>query len=244
MRNTTCDILASKIGGQLELTGSCTFDSGVARCGRRGGLAIANIPLVTQFRVLGLGNLDVVPFVVVPIIGCDLNGIAHLCRAATIGKPVATRVNNFDRVDSNVCRARRGRGNVVGVPLLRSDRCRCSILSTSDIVCRRAFVACGIRGGVRGIRAVLGSGAIRASIGNRALAGSRALARRCRLRHGIGNALGALGPHLGRRGAKGHRKGQERYQTALGHAAHDRPIATPRGALALVLKHIHLSPIV
>ena len=87
--------------------------------------------------------------------------------------------------------------------------------------------------------------AVRAGIGgSSALVGRRALATRRSLSHGIGNALSALGPKLRRRGAKSHGKSQERHQTALGYATGNRSMATPRGALALVLKHIHLSPIV
>ena len=74
--------------------------------------------------------------------------------------------------------------------------------------------------------------------------GPRALTRRRSLSHSLGNALGALGPQLSRRGAKGHREGQECHQAALSYTACNRATAMQRGALALVLKHIHLSPIV
>ena len=88
--------------------------------------------------------------------------------------------------------------------------------------------------------------AARIEVGSRACRGlTRAvLGRRCRLRHGLGNALGALGPKLRRRSSKSHGKSQERHQTALGYTACNRATAMQRGALALVLKHIHLSPIV
>ena len=74
--------------------------------------------------------------------------------------------------------------------------------------------------------------------------GPRALTRCRSLSHSLGNALGALGPQLSRCGAKGHREGQECHQAALGYTACNRATAMQRGALALVLKHIHLSPIV
>ena len=70
------------------------------------------------------------------------------------------------------------------------------------------------------------------------------LARRRSLSHSLGNALGALGPQLSRRGAESHREGQECHQAALGYTACNRATAMQRGTLALVLKHIHLSPIV
>ena len=77
-----------------------------------------------------------------------------------------------------------------------------------------------------------------------ALVGRRALAARRSLSHSLGNTLGVLGPKLRRCGTKSHGKSQERHQTALGYAAGNRSMTTPRGALALVLKHIHLSPTV
>ena len=70
------------------------------------------------------------------------------------------------------------------------------------------------------------------------------LARRRSLSHSLGDAVGALGPQLSRCGAKGHREGQECHQAALGYTARNRAMAMQRGALTLVLKHIHLSPIV
>lgn len=81
-----------------------------------------------------------------------------------------------------------------------------------------------------------------------ALVGSTArrrctLVRRRSLSHSLGNALGALGPQLSRRGAKGHREGQECHQAALSYTARNRATAM-RDALALVHKHIHLSPTV
>lgn len=110
---------------------------------------------------------------------------------------------------------------------------------------RRAFVAscCLCCGGtscrraprIRNLGAALLSGTARKRC---------VLARRRSLSHSLGNALGALGPQLSRRGAKGHREGQECHQAALGYTACNRATAMHRGALALVLKHIHLSPIV
>lgn len=94
--------------------------------------------------------------------------------------------------------------------------------------CRRAL-------GIRNLGAALLSGTARRRC---------TLVRRRSLSHSLGNALGAFGPQLCRRGAKSHGKSQERHQTALGYAAGNRSIRTPRGALALVHKHIHLSPTV
>ena len=93
--------------------------------------------------------------------------------------------------------------------------------------CRRAL-------GIRNLGAALLSGTARKRC---------VLARRRSLSHSLGNALGALGPQLSRRGAKGHREGQECHQAALGYTACNRATAM-RDALALVLKHIHLSPTV
>ena len=109
---------------------------------------------------------------------------------------------------------------------------------------RRAFVAscCLCSGGtscrraprIRNLGAALLSGTARKRC---------VLAWRRSLSHSVGNALGALGPQLRRRGAKGHREGQECHQAALGYAARNCATAM-RDALALVLKHIHLSPTV
>ena len=93
--------------------------------------------------------------------------------------------------------------------------------------CRRAL-------GIRNLGAALLSGTARKRC---------VLARRRSLSHSLGNALSALGPQLSRRGAKGHREGQECHQAALGYTACNRATAM-RDALALVLKHIHLSPTV
>ena len=110
---------------------------------------------------------------------------------------------------------------------------------------RRAFVAscclcsggtsCRRAPGIRNLGAALLSGTARKRC---------VLAWRRSLSHSVGNALGTLGPQLSRRGAKGHREGQECHQAALCHAARDYATATKRGTLALVLKHIHLSPTV
>ena len=110
---------------------------------------------------------------------------------------------------------------------------------------RRAFVAscclcCGCTScrralGIRNLGAALLSGTARKRC---------VLAWRRSLSHSVGNALGTLGPQLSRRGAEGHREGQECHQAALCHAARDYATATKRGTLALVLKHIHLSPTV
>ena len=143
-----------------------------------------------------------------------------------------------------------------GVLLLRSSRRRRRVLGLSCVVCggvstirgtRSCALTCvgAIGSSVTGTRAVLRSSTVRTGIGgSSAIVGCRALAARRSLSHGLGNALGALGPKLRRRGAKSHGKSQERHQTALGYATGNRSMTTPRGALALVLKHIHLSPTV
>lgn len=124
--------------------------------------------------------------------------------------------------------------------------CRRRLLARGRALpCRRAFVAsCRLSCGgtscrraprIRKLGAALLSGTARKRC---------VLARRRSLSHSLGNALGALGPKLRRRGAKSHGKSQERHQTALGYATGNRSMTTPRDALALVLKHIHLSPIV
>ena len=109
---------------------------------------------------------------------------------------------------------------------------------------RRAFVAscclcsggtsCRRAPGIRNLGAALLSGTARKRC---------VLAWRRSLSHSVGNALGTLGPQLSRCGAKGHREGQECHQAALGYAARNCATAM-RDALALVLKHIHLSPTV
>ena len=110
---------------------------------------------------------------------------------------------------------------------------------------RRALVAsCRLCCGGTSCRRALGIRNLGLTLVGSTVRGTRALARRRSLSHSLGNALGALGPQLSRRGAKGHREGQECRQAALGYAACNRATAMQRGALALVLKHIHLSPIV
>ena len=101
-------------------------------------------------------------------------------------------------------------------------------LCCSGTSCRRAL-------GIRNLGAALLSGTARKRC---------VLARRRSLSHSLGNALGALGPQLSRCGAKGHREGQECHQAALGYTACNRATTMQRGALTLVLKHIHLSPTV
>ena len=124
--------------------------------------------------------------------------------------------------------------------------CRRRLLARGRALpCRRAFVAsCRLSCGgtscrraprIRKLGAALLSGTARKRC---------VLARRRSLSHSLGNALGALGPQLSRCGAKGHREGQKCHQAALGYAARNCATAMQRGALALVLKHIHLSPIV
>lgn len=113
-----------------------------------------------------------------------------------------------------------------GSPRRRAFVASCR-LSCGDTSCRRAPR-------IRNLGAALLSGTARKRC---------VLARRRSLSHSLGNALSALGPQLSRRGAKGHREGQECHQAALGYIARNRATAM-RDALALVLKHIHLSPTV
>ena len=110
---------------------------------------------------------------------------------------------------------------------------------------RRAFVAsCCLCYGCTSCRRALGIRNLGAALLSGTARKRCVLARRRSLSHSLGNALGALGPQLSRRGAKGHREGQECHQAALGYTACNRATAMQRGALALVLKHIQLSPIV
>ncbi len=135
-----------------------------------------------------------------------------------------------------------------GVLLLRSSRHGRRALRLSRVVCGGVIAIRGTRICALICADAIGSSArrstVRAGVGSGAIVGRRAVAGRRSLRHGLRNALGTLGPKLRRRGAKSHGKSQERHQTALGYAAGNRSMTTPRGALALVLKHIHLSPIV
>ena len=187
----------------------------------------------------------------VPVV---LDLIVHIC-PERIARAERARLRGIGAVlilgvlDENLGLARKrcgGRGGN-GVLLLRSSRRRRRVLGLSRVA----------RGGVITIRDTRGCALIcvdtivssarctvRVGAGSSALVDRRALAARRSLRHGLGNALGALGPKLRRRGAKSHGKSQERHQTALGYVAGNRSMATPRGALALVFKHIHLSPIV
>ena len=109
---------------------------------------------------------------------------------------------------------------------------------------RRAFVAsCCLCYGCTSCRCALGIRNLGAALLSGTARKRCVLARRRSPSHGLGNALGALGPQLSRCGAKGHREGQECHQAALGYAARNCATAM-RDALALVLKHIHLSPTV
>ena len=139
-----------------------------------------------------------------------------------------------------------GRGGN-GVLLLRSNRRRSRILRLSHVVCSGVIAIRGTRScTLICVGAIVSSArrrTVRAGVGSSAIVGRRALASR-RSSHGLGNALGAVGPKLRRRSSKSHGKSQERHQTALGYAAGNRSMTTQRGALALVLKHIHLSPTV
>ena len=109
---------------------------------------------------------------------------------------------------------------------------------------RRAFVAsCRLCSGGTSCRRALGIRNLGLTLVGSTIRRRCTLVRRRSLSHSLGNALGALGPQLSRRGAKGHREGQECHQAALGYAARNCATAM-RDALALVHKHIHLSPIV
>ena len=109
---------------------------------------------------------------------------------------------------------------------------------------RRAFVAsCRLSCGGTSCRRAPGIRNLGLALVGSTVRGPRALTRRRSLSHSLGNALGALGPQLSRCGAKGHREGQECHQAALGYAARNCATAM-RDVLALVLKHIHLSPTV
>ena len=172
--------------------------------------------------------------------------LARLERAGLRGI-VAVLILGILDIDLGLAGKRRGGRGGNGVLLPRSGRHRSGVLGPSRVICGviavRGVRSCTlIRGGV--ISSSARRRTVRASIGSSAIACRRALAGRRSLSHGMGNALGALGPKLRRRGAKSHGKSQERHQTALGYAAGNRSMTTPRGALALVLKHIHLSPTV
>ena len=109
---------------------------------------------------------------------------------------------------------------------------------------RRAFVAsCRLCSGGTSCRRALGIRNLGLTLVGSTIRRRCTLVRRRSLSHSLGNALGALGPQLSRRGAKGHREGQECHQAALGYAARNCATAM-RDALTLVHKHIHLSPIV
>ena len=187
------------------------------------------------------------------VLGLDLivhigpERITHIERAGLRRIRVVLILGVLDE-DLGLAGKRRGRSGGNGVLLLRSSRRRSRVLGLSRVVC----------GGVIAIRSTricalicvgaIGSSArrctVRVGAGNSALIGRRALAARRSLGHGLGDALGALGPKLRRRGAKSHGKSQECHQAAFGYATDNRSMTTPRGALALVLKHIHLSPTV
>ena len=109
---------------------------------------------------------------------------------------------------------------------------------------RRAFVAsCRLCSGGTSCRRALGIRNLGLTLVGSTIRRRCTLVRRRSLSHSLGNALGALGPQLSRRDAKGHREGQECHQAALGYAARNCATAM-RDALTLVHKHIHLSPIV
>ena len=91
---------------------------------------------------------------------------------------------------------------------------------------RRAFVAsCCLCYGCTSCRCALGIRNLGAALLSGTARKRCVLARRRSLSHSLGNALGALGPQLSRRGAKGHREGQECHQAALGYTARNRATA-------------------
>ena len=198
----------------------------------------------------GIGNglsRSAVPVVLDLIVHICPECIARAERTRLRGIRVVLILGVLD-IDLGLARKRRGRSGGNGVLLLRGSRHRGRALGLSRVVCGGVSTIRGTRSCALICADAIGSSArrstVRVGVGNSALVGRRAVAGRRSLRHGLGNALGALGPKLRRRGAKSHGKSQERHQTALGYATGNRSMATPRGALALVFKHIHLSPIV
>ena len=188
----------------------------------------------------------------VPVV---LDLVVHVCpkRIARVERAGLRRIRVvliLDVLDEDLCLAgkRRGGSGGNGVLLLRSSRRRSRVLGLSRVVCGGVGTIRGTRSCALICAGAIGSSArrrtVRAGVGSSALVCRCALTARRSLGHSLGNALGALGPKLRRRGAKSHGKSQERHQTALGYATGNRSMTTPRGAQALVLKHIHLSPIV
>ena len=198
----------------------------------------------------GIGNglsRSAVPVVLDLIVHICPERIARAERARLRGIGAVLILGVLDE-DLGLARKRCGGRGGNGVLLLRSSRRRSEVLGLSRVVCGGVIAIRGTRSCALIRVGAIGSSArrrtVRAGVGTGAIVGRRALAARRSLSHGLGNALGALGPKLRRRGAKSHGKSQERHQTALGYAMGNRSMTTPRGALALVLKHIHLSPIV
>ena len=198
----------------------------------------------------GIGNglsRSAVPVVLDLIVHICPERIARAERARLRGIGAVLILGVLDE-DLGLARKRCGGRGGNGVLLLRSSRRRSRVLGLSHVVCGGVIAIRGTRICTLVCVGAIGGSArrrtVRVGAGNSALIGRRALATRRSLSHGLGNALGALGPKLRRRGAKSHGKSQERHQTALGYATGNRSMTTPRGALALVLKHIHLSPTV
>ena len=198
----------------------------------------------------GIGNglsRSAVPVVLDLIVHICPERVARAERARLRGIGAVLILGVLDE-DLGLARKRCGGRGDGGVLLLRSSRHRGRALGLSRVVCCGVIAIRGTRSCALICAGVIGSSArrrtVRAGAGSSAIVGRRALAARCGLSHGLGNALGTLSPKLRRRGAKSHDKSQERHQTALGYATGNRSMTTPRGALALVLKHIHLSPIV
>ena len=180
------------------------------------------------------------------LVELELRG-CHPGLSLAVGIGADNRERDLDLLLGDIagfCRVLRLDGSRGGRSCLASG-CRRRLLARSRALPRRrAFVAsCCLCCGGTSCRRALGIRDLGAALLGGTARKRCVLARRRSLSHSIGNALGALGPQLRRRGAKGHREGQECHQAALGYAARNCATAM-RDALALVLKHIHLSPTV
>ena len=165
----------------------------------------------------GIGNglsRSAVPVVLDLIVHICPKRIARAERARLRGIGAVLILGVLDE-DLGLARKRCGGRGGNGVLLLRSSRRRGGVLGLSR-------VACGGVGTIRGTRScalicagAIGSSArrrtVRAGVGSSALVCRCALTARRSLGHSLGNALGALGPKLRRRGAKSHGKSQERH---------------------------------
>ena len=245
-RNLADEVFAFHRGGDVERL-LVANDLGVVG-NVAAGPGRAGEPSVGPSAGIGDGlSQSAVPVVLDLIVHIGPERITRIERAGLRRIRVVLILGVLD-IDLGLARKRCGGCGGNGVLLLRSSRRRSRVLGLSRVVCGGVSAIRGTRICTLVCVGAIGSSArrrtVRVGAGNSALIGRRALATRRSLSHGLGNALGALGPKLRRRGAKSHGKSQERHQTALGYATGNRSMTTPRGALALVLKHIHLSPIV